>query len=242
VFELFSSFQYPELENPTEYVSLKANGEYPLYEGKVTAYGGKPFSAPDYAKHIEEETIYRSTAKYARIDGKPYMTGALARINNNRDELSPGAKRLLRKSGMPDPCHSTFMNNVAQTIEMVHCAEAAECILRGYAKSGFRSEKFRAKPAKGEGVAACEAPRGTLYHHYRFDSAGRCRLADIITPTCQNVRNMESDIKAILPSVSGKGEAVIRKALEMLIRAYDPCFSCSTHFLELKIRKDPGHS
>ena len=234
---LFMSFRYPDFENRTAHVSLRSGGEYPFYDGEVAPFGGEPFPAEGYASRIAEETIFRSTAKYARIDGRPYMTGALARMNNNHERLSRKAKLLLGQSGMRMPCFNTFRNNVAQAIEMVHCAEAAAEILRGYSGSGMRMEKPEIKPMEGEGVAACEAPRGTLYHHYRFGRDGRCTFANIMTPTCQNVLNMESDMGVLLPKVIGGNDGKVKRSLEMLIRAYDPCFSCSTHFLELELKR-----
>ncbi len=233
---LFMTFRNPEFENRSEYVSLVNDDEYPLYDGMVCALGRMPFRAEDYGKRIEEETIRRSTAKYASIYGKPYMTGALARFNNNHEKLSPSARKLLKESGLKMPCFSTFANNLMQAIEMVHSADAALEILGRYG-SGMKDEKRTLRPRKGEGVAACEAPRGTLFHHYRFDSKGMCTYANIVTPTCQNVRNMENDINALLPSIIGKTDEKVKRALEMLIRAYDPCFSCSTHFLELRMKR-----
>ncbi|UCD03197.1 MAG: Ni/Fe hydrogenase subunit alpha [Candidatus Aenigmatarchaeota archaeon] len=235
--ELFLSFKYPKFENKTQYLALQEKGVYDLYEGSVSVFGGKGFTVPCYRKNIEEETIQRSTAKYAMYKGKPYMTGALARLNISGSRLSPSAKKLLRKHKIKVPNFSTFTNNIAQAVEMVHLCDRALEILGKYDKSGFKEEKKQVKPKAGEGVAACEAPRGTLYHHYRFSPSGKCTYANIITPTCQNVRNMEYDMQQWMPSIIKESDANVKKKLEMLIRAYDPCFSCSTHFLELKLRR-----
>lgn len=235
--ELFMSFKYPKFENKTQYLALEEKGVYDVYDGRIGVFGGKGFSVPEYQKHIEEESTTRSNAKYSRYGGKPYMTGALARMNISGDRLSPSAKKLLRKHKVRIPNFSTYTNNIAQAVEMVHFSDRALEVLEKYTKSGFREDVKELKPKAGEGIAACDAPRGTLYHHYKFNSAGKCTYANIITPTCQNVRNMEYDMQQLMPSIIKESDASVKKKLEMLIRAYDPCFSCSTHFLELKLRR-----
>ncbi|MBN1896255.1 MAG: Ni/Fe hydrogenase subunit alpha [Candidatus Aenigmarchaeota archaeon] len=235
--ELFFSFRYPDFENPTNYLSVKEKNSYDLYEGDIGVLGEKGFKVKDYQKHLEEETIYRSTAKYARYDGKPYMTGALARLNIMGDRLSKSARSIVRKHKLKLPNFSTFTNNISQAVEMVHFCDRALEVLSKYEKTGFREEKRKIKPRGGEGIAACEAPRGTLIHHYKFDSKGICTYANIMTPTCQNVRNMESDMQKWMPELIKKNDEKVKHSLEMLIRAYDPCFSCSTHFLNFNLKR-----
>lgn len=236
--KLFMSFKYPEFENKTQYLAVDEKGVYDLYEGDIGVLGGRHFRVRDYHKHLQEETIYRSTAKYSKYDGKPYMTGALARMNIRGDKLSPSAKALLRKHKVRFPNFSTFTNNIAQAVEMVHFCDRGIETLEKYAVKGMKEEKPEMKPKAGEGIAACEAPRGTLYHHYKFNSAGKCTYANIITPTCQNVRNMEFDMQKWMPEIIKNPDAKIKHSLEMLIRAYDPCFSCSTHFLDFRLKRD----
>ncbi len=235
--DLFLSFRYPEFENRTQYLAVDEKSVYDLYEGDIGVLGGRPFRAEDYQKHLKEETIYRSTAKYSKYDGKPYMTGALARMNIRGDRLSKSARSILRKHKVRLPGFSTFMNNVAQAVEMVHFCDRAVEVLEKYSAKGMRQESVKIKPKAGEGIAACEAPRGTLYHHYKFSAAGKCTYANIMTPTCQNVRNMEFDMQKMMPSIIGKSDEKIKRTLEMLIRAYDPCFSCSTHFLDFRLKR-----
>jgi sulfhydrogenase subunit alpha len=235
--ELFLSFSYPEFDNRTQHIALEEEGCYDLYEGGISVLGGRGFRAKDYAKNIEEETVYRSTAKYSRHLGKPYMVGALPRLNINHRNLSPSAKSLLKKYKVRLPSFSPFANNIAQAVEMVHFCDRAEEVLEKYSGKGMRKESPELRPRAGEGIAACEAPRGTLYHHYRFDKNGKCAFANIITPTCQNVRNMEYDLQNFLPSIISGSDEGVKHMLQMLIRAYDPCFSCSTHFLELDLRR-----
>lgn len=234
---LFMSFRLPELENKTVYLGLTKRGEYPLYDGNISILDGFTFGPAEYEKHIKEEVVFHSTAKYARFDGKPFMVGSLSRLNLSHKNLSDSARSLLAESGTKVPCYSTFVNNFAQTLEMVHFADTAMETIGKYMESGMKEERPKIRPRKGDGIAACEAPRGTLYHHYRFDAKGRATFANIITPTCQNVRNMEFDMQHFVPSIIRQPDGKVKRMLEMLIRAYDPCFSCSSHFLDLRLRR-----
>ncbi len=235
--ELFISFKYPEFENKTQHLAIDEKKFYDLYEGDIGDGDGGHFRAVDYNKHLEEETVYRSTAKYSKFDGKSYMVGALPRLNINHRKLSPSAKALLKSSGIKIPSFSTFHNNAAQALEMVHFCDRGIETLEEYAERGMKPETVKIRPKAGEGIAACEAPRGTLYHHYRFNAGGKTTYANIMTPTCQNVGNMESDMQKWMPELIRQPDAKVKRSLEMLIRAYDPCFSCSTHFLELRLKR-----
>jgi sulfhydrogenase subunit alpha len=234
---LFMSFKLPKFENRTQYLGLTKPGGYPLYDGDMGALGSSGFKPSDYGKHLQEEVIFRSTAKYAKFNGKPYMVGALARLNINRRSLSASAKSLLRQSRIKVPCFSTFTNNFAQALEMVHFSDLAIETLEKYEDKGMRDERPDVRAKAGEGVAICEAPRGSLIHHYRFDGRGKATFANIMTPTCQNVRNMEFDMQKLIPGIIKQPDRKIKKTLEMLIRAYDPCFSCSTHFLDFRMKR-----
>jgi coenzyme F420-reducing hydrogenase alpha subunit len=126
------------------------------------------------------------------------------------------------------------MNNLAQSLEIIHSIDQIVCTLEKLLDVGVKDEKPEVKVRAGEGVAATEAPRGTLYHHYKINDAGRVEYANIITPTAQNLKNMEEDLKAVVPQLLDLPKDEIVLNLEKLIRAYDPCISCSTHFLETK--------
>lgn len=236
VARIFMPLKYPELESNSLHFGLKKGKEYPLYDGVITNSEGFAFGAKDYKKHINEEIRSYSNAKYSTFQGENYMVGALPRLNINHKFLSPRAKSLLKESGFVLPIRNPFINNFAQALEIVHFADESLRILEGYG-NGMRKEKFEAKPKEGEGIAACEAPRGTLYHHYKIGKDGKISFANIITPTCQNIGNMENDITLLLPSIMKYPDKKVKFLLEMLIRAYDPCFSCSTHFLELKLKR-----
>jgi coenzyme F420-reducing hydrogenase alpha subunit len=236
VARIFMNLKYPKLESNSLHFGLKNGREYPLYEGMITNSEGFEFGAKDYGNHINEEIRPYSNAKYSTFQGKNYMVGALPRLNINHEYLSAGAKSLLKESKFAPPIRNPFINNFAQALENVHFTDESLRILEGYG-NGMGKEEFEAKAKESEGIAASEAPRGILYHHYRIGKDGKIKYANIITPTSQNAGNMENDIRLLLPSVIKYPDRKVKLFLEMLIRAYDPCFSCSTHFLEFRLKR-----
>ena len=232
--ELFMSFKTPDFENNTIQCALKRDKEYPLYDGKITTLDGIEFEAKDYQKYVTEHVKYYSTAMHSRFKGKNLMVGALARLNINHKYLSDDAKELLNSSGIKLPCFSPFMNNFAQSIELVHFVDKGIEITEKLLKSILKKEKIKIKLREGEGIMATEAPRGILYHHYRVNKNGVIKYANIITPTSQNLESIENDIKEFLPRIMHLSREKMILELEKLIRAYDPCISCPTHFLEVE--------
>jgi len=232
--EMFMKFKTPKFENNSIQCALVKDKEYPLYDGKIVTLDGLEFEAKDYLKYISEHVKYYSTAMHSRFRGKNMMVGALARLNINYKYLSDDAKELLIKSGIRLPSLSPFMNNLAQTIELVHFVDKGIEITKKLLKSGLKKEKIKIKPKAGEGIMVAEAPRGPLYYHYRIDKKGLIKYTNIITPTSQNLESIENDIKQLLPRVMHLPREKMVLELEKLIRAYDPCISCPTHFLEVK--------
>jgi coenzyme F420-reducing hydrogenase alpha subunit len=160
------------------------------------------------------------------------MVGALARFNNNYDQLHPKAQEAAAKLGMKPIVTNTFLNSAAQVVEMVHCVEDSIAIIDELLTRGIQPEEPPVVDVKaGEGVGSCDVPRGILFHNYVYDENGICTEANCIIPTNQNMANLNADMKALLPQILDKPQDEIRLLLEMLVRAYDPCISCSTHFL-----------
>jgi coenzyme F420-reducing hydrogenase alpha subunit len=165
------------------------------------------------------------------------MVGALARFNNNHDKLTDNAKKYAEELGLKAPCYNTFMNNIAQFVEIVHSVDDSIRLIDEILEEGLDEDKAMAeiKPKAGKGVGVVEAPRGLLIHDYTYNDKGRVEKANLIIPTGMNYANIEKDMHALVPSIIDKSEDEIRLACEMLIRAYDPCVSCSTHFLKVKL-------
>jgi coenzyme F420-reducing hydrogenase alpha subunit len=162
------------------------------------------------------------------------MVGALARFNNNYEQLHPKAKEAAEEMGLKHPCYNPYMNNIAQVVETVHCFEDSISLIDDLISDGLCDEKVELLPEKGRGVGATEAPRGTLYHEHKMDDNGKITYANYVIPTAQNLANIENDLRSLIPQVLNKKKEEIILDIEMLVRAYDPCISCSSHLMKVK--------
>jgi len=162
------------------------------------------------------------------------MVGALARFNNNHTQLTPLGQEVAEITGLKAICYNSFMNNVAQVVEVAHAIEDSIRIIDQLLARGIKEEKFEVKPRAGRGVGGVEVPRGLLIHDYTLDEQGRVVDANLVIPTNQNHQNIEEDMGALLPQILDKPKEDITLTLEMLVRAYDPCISCSTHLLKVE--------
>jgi coenzyme F420-reducing hydrogenase alpha subunit len=226
---LLQALHLPDFERETEYIALRGSDGYTFIDGEITSGDGGVWPVEDYQAVTNEFQVSHSTAKHTRHRRGSYMVGALARIHINHDHLHPRALAAAAALGLSPTCTNPFMNTVAQVVEIVHCVDEALAVIQALLERGVTPEPL-AEPARlsGEGVGACEVPRGTLYHHYTIQN-GVITGANCIIPTGQNLANIEADMRALVPRLLGKPQDEIRLALEMLVRAYDPCISCSTH-------------
>lgn len=228
--ELFKSVEIPQFERPTEYVCLRQPDHYAFYEGEIVSSEGEAIPVDDYEEVLREYVVAHSTAKHVRWHRDSYMVGALARVNNNWGQLVPEAQDAMKELGLAPPCHNPFMNTVAQVVELVHCLEESVGLIEELLARGLTEEEMpRIEPAAGRGIGAVEAPRGLLIHDYAYDAAGRCTKANCVIPTNQNFANLDLDMQALLPQLAGASKDEVQRHLEMLVRAYDPCISCSVH-------------
>jgi len=230
--KLFAGFRYPDLVRQTEYVALQKEDTYALMDGTINSTEGLCISKERYLEYFEENIKDYSTAKFVVSEGKGFMVGSLARINLNQKMMSKDARGLISESGFDFPNYNPFLNNFAQAVEMVHVVDRAIEIIENLALRDEKPVDFKIRA--GRGVAATEVPRGTLYHDYELDDKGDVVHANIITPTTQNLKNCEDDIIEYVPKLLKKSSKQVVDNLEKLIRAYDPCISCSTHFLEVE--------
>ncbi|MDQ7784596.1 MAG: Ni/Fe hydrogenase subunit alpha [Desulfomonilaceae bacterium] len=235
---LYKSITIPQFERETEYVSLTHPDRYPFYEGAIHSSEGRTISTSDYRTAIREYVVPHSTAKHAKWNRREYMVGALARVNNNFKLLSPTARQAARDLGLEVPCHNPFMNTVAQVVESMHCLEDCVDLIDEMLSHGLvaRDESVRVVPRAGVGIGVVEAPRGILFHEYGYDDDGVCIAANHVIPTAQNLANLEADMREYVPQILHGTEEHITHQLEMLVRAYDPCISCSTHVVHLTVR------
>lgn len=232
---LFATLDFPQFERETEYVALTHPETYVFYDGELVSSTGGRISAKQYRDVIKEYVVSTSTAKHAKWNGPHYMVGALARLNTNFKQLSPLAKELAYDRGLDPPCHNPFMNTAAQIVECGHCIEESIEIIDEICDSGIKAEDelARVETRRGAGVGAVEAPRGTLFHEYHYDDRGICQWANHLIPTAQNLATLGADMHEMVSLTGDFDEDFITERLEMLVRAYDPCISCSTHRIKL---------
>jgi len=224
----------PRFTRETEYIALTSDEEYALYDGDIGSTDTGTCPVEEYRKIVNEFAVPQSTAKYTRHARDSYMVGALARFNLNGRRLCPAAIEWAKKLGLTPVCANPFMNNVAQFVELVHSHEESVRIIDEMLSSGLKNERNpKTKPKAGEGVGAVDVPRGILFHDYTYDSNGICTKANCVIPTNQNHNNIQKDLESLSPTLLGKTEKEIELGLEMLVRAYDPCVSCSTHVLKV---------
>ncbi|MFH0977771.1 MAG: Ni/Fe hydrogenase subunit alpha [Candidatus Woesearchaeota archaeon] len=226
---LFSKLKMPKLERKTVYLSLKVPKQFSLLQGNVVSSQKTDFKQEKYRQFLTELVLPDSTAKNVLFKQSSCMVGSLARLNNGRDSLSFNAKRAAKC--IKFPCYNPFMNNLCQAIEIVSFIDKSISIIEGLELKEEPLPKI--KPRSGHGISIIEAPRGLLIHECKINSKGDISDYNIIAPTTINIKNIEEDISALLPSLIKKPEKEVVLELEKLIRAYDPCISCSAHFLEL---------
>jgi coenzyme F420-reducing hydrogenase alpha subunit len=211
--------------------------EYAFYDGnQIASSDGGLTPVEKYKEKVCEKVVSHSSAKHCNSLRESLMVGALARVNINYEQLSPMAKKVAEELGLKVPCYNPYMNNVAQVVEAVHCAEESIALIDELLSDGLKQEDKNFKIKGGRGVGACEVPRGTLYHEYEIDNKGMITGANLIIPTGQNLKNIEMDMEALITKIIDRDREHITLALEMLVRAYDPCISCSTHLLDVELR------
>ncbi len=242
--ELLSALKFPQFERETEYVALvNDTDEYAMLEGDIGSTDGLRMDKHDYRKITNEFIVQHSSAKHAKASRASYMVGALGRFNLNHQKLHPKAKKAAEALGLKAVCTNPFLNTAAQAVECVHSLEDSIAILELFKKTGVDvSEEIvvglnenGAIPVRaGNGVGAVEVPRGLLFHNYEIDDKGKIVNANCIIPTGQNLNNIEHDMRKLVPEILDKPDEDITLAMEMLVRAYDPCISCSAHFLNVK--------
>ena len=213
--------------------------------GDIGSTDGVRMNKKDYRKITNEFVVPHSSAKHTKLSRESYAVGALARFNLNAEKLHPKAKEVAAAIGLKPKCINPYLNTVAQLIECVHCLEDAIAIVEDLKNNPINydeeivvglNEQHRIPVRAGNGVGAVEVPRGILFHNYQTDENGIITHANCVIPTNQNTGNIEYDMMKLVPEILDRKEEEITLAVEMLVRSYDPCISCSTHLLKSKSR------
>lgn len=231
-----AALDFPQLERDYEFVSLRHSDEYPMNEGRIVSSRGLDIAMGEFSDHFEEYQAPHSNALQSRRKaGGTYFVGPLARWNLNHDLAHDAVRQAADETGIIWPCRNPHMSIVARSLEVFYAVEEA---LRVIAQYEPPEQPFVACPIRaGEAAWITEAPRGILYHRYETDDEGRIVHADINAPTSQNQRQMEEDLLDLLAGLLEQNDEEIAWQSERLVRSYDPCISCATHFLQVEVKR-----
>ena len=221
----------------TVFAALSSPQNHGYYAGNeiiVSSNGQQQsVSAADYRSLSNEKSVPGSHAKHSSFNGKPFMVGSLARLTTNTQGLTERARVAMGELGLRLPSDNPMDNNKAQAVELVHDVHSALAIVDRLLRDGVKEEGCVAvHPKAGTGTGVTEAPRGLLVHSYTYDDEGRIIAADVITPTAFNVASIENHFRSTVEQNPSKDVPALKKKLEMVARAYDPCISCSVHLLQ----------
>ncbi len=226
---------FPQFERDYEFVALCPEDEYPMNLGRIKSNKGLNVDQEEFGRAIEERQVQHSSALHAVVKGRgPYLVGPLARLNLNAAKLLPRAADLLPKVcqavGKMLPWRNNYLSLLARGLETVHALELAADLLGNYVPPV--RVRVPIVPRAGIGGHGTEAPRGICWHEYRSEADGTIVSARIIPPTSQNYAMIEADLRALAPQVVELSDEDVALRCEHLIRNYDPCISCSVHFLK----------
>ncbi len=232
---LVGTFDFPAMEQDYEYLSLRSPHGYAIESGSVVTSSGLTFPVEEFPQHITEHHVRHSNALHATLDGKPYFVGPLARYTNNFDQLTPLCQEAALAAGLGESCRNPFRSIIVRAVELVYAFEEALAIIDAW--SGMPSASVPVPPRAGEGCGASEAPRGTIFHRYVLDRDGTIQDAQIVPPTSQNQMSIEADLRTAAQSWAHLDDHALTHRCEQAIRNYDPCISCATHFLDLRVTR-----
>jgi len=222
--------QKEKFERETNFVAL-VNNDYNFLKGFIKTSKGSLIKEEEYGEHFHRVVLPYSTATAFVWESKEYMVGALARINLNKENLNKNTKKDAESYIKVFPSNNIFYNNLAQSIEMLNEVDNSIDILE---KINLKKEKpIEVEIKEGLGIGVIEAPRGTLYYHLELNKYGIVNNIDLCIPTQQNIIHIEKSISEYIEKILDKDKKEISLSVEKLIRAYDPCMSCATHFLKI---------
>ncbi len=224
---MVAGLEYPELETDAEFTALSGDSGYPITKGRISSEGGLDIDEDQYGSFFEERELVYSNAKRTVVKGRgAIMVGALARLNFNLAKMHEEAQKAAREAGFSPPVRNPYRNNMAQAIELVHCVfECIDLLGKVEGKDHYAKPEIR----EGSGTAVTEAPRGLLCHQYHVNRRGVVEKANIVTPTAHNFLGLEENLKKLITENIDMPQEELAFRCEMLVRAYDPCFSCSVH-------------
>ncbi|MBS0640642.1 MAG: Ni/Fe hydrogenase subunit alpha [Proteobacteria bacterium] len=231
-----AQFPFPDLEQDYEFVAMRHPDEYPMNEGRLVSSKGIDIDIADYDTVFEERHEEHSTALHSVVKARgAYLVGPMARYALNFDRLPASVQALAHEAGLGPVCRNPFRSIIVRAVEVVYACEEAMRIIAEY--NPPPAPFVALEPRAGEGFGCSEAPRGICWHHYTFEADGSVKTARIVPPTSQNQPSIEADLRVGAAQVMDEPDDVIRHRCEQIIRNYDPCISCSTHFLKLTVHR-----
>jgi len=226
----FSEFNFPDNEIPDIHFLSLEEEEYPILKGDIVSNKGLRLTKEEFDNVIKEYQVDHSTAKRAKLYGRDlYIVGPISRFNNSYEKLSYMALKSSKDIDLYPPIKNSFKTILIRMVEIIHSLERSLDLIKDYRKESLKNADYTVKEGTGYGVS--EAPRGILWHKYSFDSEGKIKKADIVPPTSQNQDIMEVSVRNMIMNRENIEE--ILKTGEKVIRNFDPCISCATHFLKI---------
>jgi coenzyme F420-reducing hydrogenase alpha subunit len=231
---LVKTFPFPDFQQDYEFVSLSHPDEYPLNEGRIASSLGLDLDVAEYEDHFLEQHVRHSNALQSVLRERgSYHVGPLARFNLNCGKLTPLAREMARECGLELPVRNPFRSIVVRAVELVFACEESLRLIENYEPPARPCAPYERRA--GTGMAATEAPRGLLFHRYAIDETGLILSSKIVPPTAQNLKRIEDDLWRYLPQILDAPVEEITWRAEQAIRNYDPCISCATHFLKVRV-------
>ncbi len=232
-----ATLPFPDFERDYEFVSLRHRDEYPIISGRLVSNRGIDIGIEEFGNYFEEQHVRHSTSLHSVIKGRgSYFVGPLARYSLNFDRLAPVAQEAAKDAGLAETCNNPFKSIIVRAVETLHACEEALKLIESYEMPDH--PYLEVEPRAGVGHGASEAPRGVLYHRYEIDNDGIIKNAWIVPPTSQNQGTIEEDLAAFVPTKLNETDEKLTWYCEQAVRNYDPCISCSCHFLKLKIERE----
>jgi coenzyme F420-reducing hydrogenase alpha subunit len=229
-----AGFSFPDYERDYEFVSLRDPAGYPVMGRRIVSSRGLDIGASDYDDHFTEFQVPHSTALHSVLDGnRTYLVGPLARYSLSSAHLPDVAASAARAAGLGATCANPFRSIIVRAVELVYACDEALRLIEGYQPPDPPSAGVPAAEATGYG--STQAPRGMLYHRYRITAGGVIADAKIVPPTSQNQRAIEADLRDFAQARLDLPTDRLTWECEQAVRSYDPCISCATHFLDLRV-------
>ncbi len=229
-----ATFTFPDFDQDYQFVSLRHPTDYPITEGRVVSSRGLDIAVSEYDEHFVEQHVPHSTALHSQLrDGGTYFVGPMARYSLNSGLLPPDVTAAARAAGLGATCTNPFRSIIVRAVETLYACHEALRLIEVYEPPDPPSVEV--PPRQATGFGSTEAPRGLIYHRYRIAADGAIEDAKITPPTSQNQRAIEADLRAFVQDRLDLPHAQLTWECEQAVRNYDPCISCSTHFLDLRV-------